>query len=103
MSRSDVENRQKIENFVINLKRKLRLDLWPNDKVVTCACNQRVDAWGDHAFCCTAVTKTTMNNDIRGGLIKLLWRLLTTVRLIANDSKAEREVPSLLTLAMSLL
>ena len=97
MSRSDVENRQTIGNFVINLKRKLRLELWPNDEVVTCACGQRMDAWGDHAFGCTVVTKTTItSNDIRDGLIKLLRRLLTTVRLIANDSQVEQEVPSLL-------
>ena len=65
MSRSDVENRQKIENFVINLKQKLVLELWPNDGVVTCACGQHMDmdAWGDRAFCGTVVTKTTMSND----------------------------------------
>jgi hypothetical protein len=64
MSRSEPSHRQKNQNFDVNLKRKLCLELWPTDDVVTCMCGQRMDRFGDHAFCCTAVKKTTMSNKI---------------------------------------
>jgi len=59
MCRAEPSHRQKNENFHINLKRKLRLELWPDDDVVTCACGQRMDRFGDHAFCYSHVKKNT--------------------------------------------
>ena len=51
-----------------------------------------MDPWGDHAFCCTVITKTTMHNDIRDGMIKLFKRVLTTCKLIVNPAQIEKEL-----------
>ena len=96
MSRSEPSHRQKNQNFDVNLKCKLRLELWPTDDVVTCACGQRMDRFGDHAFCCTAVKKTTMSNEIRDGIIRLFQRILPTVRMITTQTAVEKELPNLL-------
>ena len=79
MSRLDSANRQKNQNFEVNLKRKLTLELWPQKDVVICACGQRMDRFGDHAFRCNHTSETTMSNEIRDGIIRLLKNLLPTV------------------------
>jgi len=99
MSRQDPENRQKNENFLINLKRKLCLELWPDDETVICTCGQQMDAWGDHAFCYKIITKTTMSNEIRDGIYRLLQRLLITVRMISTTTQVEKELEGLIKLA----
>ena len=72
MSRTNASHRQKNQNFEINLKQKLRLELWPQEDVVTCKCGQRMDLFGDHAFCCTHISKITMSNETRDSIIRLL-------------------------------
>ena len=72
MSQQDPENGQNNENFLINLKHKLCLELWPNDETVICACGQQMDIWGDLDFCCKIITKTTMSNETRDGIYRLL-------------------------------
>ena len=96
MSRTDASHRQKNQNFEINLKRKLRLELWPQEDVVTCKCGQRMDRFGDHAFCCTHISKTTMSNEIRDGIIRLLKTILLTVRMISTTTAVEKELSQLL-------
>jgi len=79
MSRAEPSHRQNNQNFDINLKHKLRLELWPEDDVVTCACMPRMDRFGDHAFCYSHVKKTAMSNEIRDGIMHLFKRILPTV------------------------
>ena len=96
MSRAEPSHRQKNQNFDINLKRKLRLELWPEDDAVTCAYGQRMDIFGDHAFCCSHVKKTTMSNEIRDGIIRLFKHILPTVRMISTPSAVKKGLPNLL-------
>ena len=92
MSRTDASHRQKNQNFKINFKRKLRLELWPQEDVVTCKCGQRMDQFGDHAFCCTHIFKTTMSNEIRDGIICLFKTILLTVRMISTTAVEKKTV-----------
>ena len=64
----------KSKNFQINLKHKLRLELWPDEEMVICAYGQQMDIWGDDVFYCTIITKTTMTNESRDEIIRLLQR-----------------------------
>lgn len=102
MSRSQASSRQKNDNFIINLKRKLRLELWPNGDQVICKCGQVMDPFGDHAFNCTCCSKKAMHDEIRDGLITLLQRLLKTVKMIQNSSQVEKEPEELLKLVPSI-
>ena len=70
----------------------MRLPLWPDNDVTVSGCGQTVDAYGDHAFCCTSNTKTTMSNEIRDGLIRVLGRLLPTTGMISTASAVEKEL-----------
>ena len=99
MSRQDPESRQKNENFLINLKRKLCLELWSNKETVICAYGQQMDACGDHACCCEVITKTTISDEIRDGIIRLLQHLLIAVWIITTAAVAKKEFVSLLKLA----
>ena len=102
MSRMDTAHRQKPDNFEINLKRKLRLELWPEDDVTMCSCGQIMDNFGDHAFCCKTNVKTTMHNEIRDGIFNLFKRILPTAKLISTATAVEKELEQLLPLAPSL-
>ena len=90
MPRSDPANRQPNANFAINLKRKLRLELWPASDVVFCrTCGKQMDHFGDHTLCCH--NKTIMHNEIRDGIIRVLKRVLQTAKLIGSPTQVERE------------
>ena len=95
--RAKPSHQQKNENFHINLKRKLWRELWLEDgNEVTCACGQRMDRFGDHAFCWSHIKKTAMSNTIRDGIIRLFKRILPTVRMISTPTAVEKELPNLL-------
>ena len=102
MPRSDPDNRMTNDHFQISLTRKLRMGLWPDADTVTCICGESMDDFGDHAFCCTKVVKTAMSNEIRDGLIRILKRLLVTVKLIPGASSVEKELRNLIHLAPEL-
>lgn len=102
MPRIDASNRQPNVIFELNLKRKLRLPLWPSEAPVKCSCGDIMDCWGDHAFCCSSNNKGPMHNQIRDGLIKLFRRTLQTVNMIEQNSSVEREPEGLLTRVPSL-
>ena len=72
------------------------MELWPQDDVVTCKCGQRMDRFWDHAFCCTHISKTTMSNEIRDGIIRLFKTILLTVRMISTITAVEKELSQLL-------
>jgi len=100
MPRIDAKNRQNNVHFLINLKRKLRLELW--DKPVRCSCGDIMDVWGDHAFNCKSNTKTQMSNQIRDGIVKLFTRILYTVRMIDSKTAVDTELEGYLDRAPNL-
>jgi len=82
-SRLDSTNRLK-QLFGITLKWKLRLELWPKEDIVTCACGQHMYRFRDHTFCCNRISKTTMSKEIRDVIIRLLKILLPTARMFST-------------------
>ena len=66
----DPKNCRPNEEFTVMLKRKLRLPLWPQQRL-RCSCGRKMDAYGDHVMTCTKHSKTTMHNSMRNGLWKL--------------------------------
>ena len=95
MSRLDPKNRRPNEEFTVMLKRKLRLPLWPQQRL-RCACGKTMDAFGDHVMSCTKHPKTTMHNSIRNGLWRTLKKACITVKLISSETMVEREPPNVL-------
>ena len=102
MPRSDPDNRMKNEQFQICLTRKLRMSLWPDAESVICICGEEMDVFGDHAFCCTKIVKKNMSDEIVNGLIRILKRILVTVKLIPGTSSVEKELRNLLQIAPKL-
>ena len=102
MPRAEASNRQSNIIFELNLKRKLRLPLWPTEAPVKCSCGDIMDPWGDHAFCCSSNNKGPMHNQIRDGIIKLFQRILQTIKMIDNKASVEREPEGLLSRAPGL-
>ena len=92
MPRLDEENRMKNENFVICLKRKLRLHLIDDTTHYVCKCGQSLDKFGDHCLGCKANTKTKASNGIRDGIIKVLQRILPVAKLIDSSTQVESEL-----------
>ena len=63
MGQLNPKHRQKNEDFTTMLKRKLRLELWPECLSPICACGQRMDLYGDHCLSCKKHCKTAMHNE----------------------------------------
>ena len=91
MSRLCEDHRRRNDDFVIMLKRKLRLPLWFEDNLQTCFCGRRMDPFGDHALSCARHCKSTLSNNIRDGLWTLFKDLLPLVRLCSHSSSVSRE------------
>ena len=91
MSRLDINNRRKNDDFTVMLKRKLRLELWFDDMI--CFCKRRMDNFGDHCLSCKSHCKGIMSNKVRDGFIKLLKPICTTVNLIDSDGMITSETP----------
>jgi hypothetical protein len=72
MPRLEEENRMKNDNFVICLKRKLRLRIIDDTTHYVCKCGQQLDCYGDHCLACPSNTKTKASNGIRDGIVKTL-------------------------------
>ena len=96
MPRSDPCNRQKNQQWLVSLKRKLRLELWPKDEVVMCSCGKMMDNFGDHALGCKDCKKTTAHNDMVNGIVRVLKRVLMTCGLISTPTAVETEPKNLL-------
>ena len=87
MSRSNPKNRYKNDLFGINLKRKLRLDIWPGNSAIVCPlCKKAMDRKGDHFFRCKRISKTPMHDQWRDGLRALMQEILPLVSLIRSKT-----------------
>jgi hypothetical protein len=62
MSRTNRHDRMDSRSFVVAMKRKLRLELWPQPSAPKCVCGCAVDKYGDHFFSCQSFNKTKMSN-----------------------------------------
>ena len=91
MSRIPTKNRQKNEHFGIMLRRKLRLALWPGERMPTCFCGKPMDQFGDHVLSCRSHCKTSMSNAVRNGLAELMKQIYSQVKLISNDACVDKE------------
>jgi hypothetical protein len=92
MPRLEEENRMKNDNFLICLKRKLRLHIIDDITHYVCKCGQRLDCYGDHCLACPSNTKTTASNGIRDGIAKTLQRVLPIAKLVESTTQIETEV-----------
>lgn len=99
MPRSEPCNRQKNDQWLVSLKRKLRLELWPKEDTVMCACGRPMDHFGDHALSCRKHNKGTMSNAIRDGIIRVFKRILLTAKLIDTPTLVESEPRDLIPFA----
>ena len=99
MPRSEPCNRQKNDQWIVSLKRKLRLELWPKEETITCKCGRRMDHFGDHALSCTQHNKSAMSDAIRDGIIRVFKRILITSKLIDSPTLVEREPRNLIPFA----
>ena len=73
------------------LKRKLRLELWPECLAPVCACGQKMDLFGDHCLSCCSHCKTPLHNQVRDGLWDLFKELFHTVKLTSSDKNVVME------------
>jgi hypothetical protein len=86
------ENIMKNDNFVICLKRKLRLRIIEDTTHYVCKCGQQLDCYGDHCLACPSNTKTKASNGIRDGIVKTLQRVLPIAKLIDSTTQVETEI-----------
>ena len=96
MCRLRISNRRKNEDFTTMLKRKLRLELWPNILSPICFCGKRMDNFGDHCLSCRSHCKTPLHNKIRDGIWELFQDLFTLVKLTSSPKNVERETPHII-------
>jgi hypothetical protein len=89
MPRLEEENRIKNDNFVICLKRKLRLRIIDDTTHYVCKCGQQLDCYGDHCLACPSNTKTKASNGIRDGIVKTLQRILPIAKLIESSTQVD--------------
>ena len=90
MSRLNPNNHRPNKDFTVMLKCKLRLPLWPQQRL-HCTRGKNMDAFGDQVMTCTKHSKTTMHNSIRNGLWKLLEKTYMLVKLTSSEAMVERE------------
>ena len=92
MSRLFPQNRLKNKLFNINLKRKLRLDLWHEPGAHKCPlCGRDTDRKGDHLFRCTKISKIHLHNQWQDGLRELLKEILPLVKLTRSPTTVRHE------------
>lgn len=96
MGRLNPTHRRKNEDFTTMLKRKLRLELWPECLSPICACGIKMDLFGDHCLSCRKHCKTSMHNSIRNGLEKLFQDLFQLVNLTSSPKNVIRERPGVI-------
>jgi hypothetical protein len=92
MPRLEEENRMKNDNFVICLKRKLRLHIVDDITHYLCKCGQQLDCYGDHCLACPSNTKTKASKGIRDGIVKTLQRILPMAKPIESSTQVKTEI-----------
>ena len=96
MGRLNPAHRRQNDDFTTMLKRKLRLELWPECLAPICACGKRMDLFGDHCLSCKKHCKTAMHNAIRDGLWDLFKDLFPLVKLTSTPKNVLRERPGVI-------
>ncbi|EED86272.1 predicted protein, partial [Thalassiosira pseudonana CCMP1335] len=91
MSRTNRQDRMDSRSFVVAMKRKLRLELWPSPSTPKCICGSMVDKYGDHFFSCQSFNKTTMSNAIRDGTCKAMKRICVTAQYCNSGDAVDTE------------
>ena len=90
-SRIYPENRLKNDLFSINLKRKLRLDLWPGTGPLKCPlCKNDFDRKGDHLFRCK-FNKIRMHNGHNKGFSSICKKVMPLLKLVSSPTDIETE------------
>src|SRR6056300_894410 len=91
MSRIPVTNRLKNDIFDINLKRKLRLDLWPGSGELKCPkCKEAFDRKGDHLFRCV-FNKKRAHDQLNKGWIAISKKIMPLVNSVASETDIREE------------
>eukprot|EP00956_Cyclotella_meneghiniana_P036649 scaffold128476_cov23-Cyclotella_meneghiniana.AAC.1 len=67
MARSVKSHRRPNDLFIIALKHKLYLDIFPPTNLPTCLCSATIDSRGRHVFNCKRISKWACHNCIRNG------------------------------------
>ncbi|KAL7524027.1 hypothetical protein ACHAXR_000408, partial [Thalassiosira sp. AJA248-18] len=78
MSRSNPSHRKPNDLFIINLKMKLHLPLFPPGNAPKFLCGVTIDPHGKHIFCCRRVSKMACHNRVRDGTAPIVKEVLTT-------------------------
>ena len=86
MCRSIPTNRLPNWSFLIAMKRKLRLPLFDDNNIQTCACGTQHDKWGDHMFNCKKHNKILPHNFIRDSWATALQPALLLAGYISPNS-----------------
>ena len=81
--------------FVLALKRKLRLPLFPRPQKCT-LCAKTCDIWGDHAFYCFNNSKTILHHRVRDSFFLIFTHLCTHAQLTSTDTSIALEPSGLL-------
>jgi hypothetical protein len=93
LDRSNPKNRQSNPLFQFNLKRCLRMNIWPGTGPLICsACKRPCDRKGDHLFQCNHITrkhKTKMHNQWRDTWKHVLGQIDKLLHI--SDSKPNHE------------
>ena len=91
MIRSNPAHRRPNDLFMINLKMKLHLPLFPRTNCPQYVCGKTMDVHDMHAFCCRRVSKMVMHNRIRDYTAPILCKVLKTAGIISTSSLMEIE------------
>ncbi|KAL7531480.1 hypothetical protein ACHAXR_004065, partial [Thalassiosira sp. AJA248-18] len=91
MSRSNPSHHKLNDLFIINLKMKLHLPLFPPGNATKCLCGVTIDPHGKHIFCCRRVSKMACHNRVRDGTAPIVKEVLTTAGFIGSSSRMEIE------------
>ena len=78
MSHINPLHRKPNDIFMINLKMKLHLELFPPDNCPKCACGLTIDPFAKHIFSCCRVSKMVFHNQVRDGCAPVLKDVLAT-------------------------
>lgn len=95
MCRSNASNRLPNWSFTFAMKRKLRLQLFPDDTPF-CPCGVKHDKWGDHIFNCVKHNKIAPHHFIRDNWSLALQPALSLAGYISPTSHLETEKNNLI-------
>ena len=90
MSRQPIKNRLLPLTFLLCIRRKLRLPIYPPN--TPCICGHSIhDIYGDHAFCCDRGNKKRAHNAITHGFATALSPALTQAGFLSSNAKLSIE------------